>query len=224
MRKEPKQKRSREMVERLLDATAVTIAERGLDFTTTNHIAEKAGVSIGSLYQYFPDKDSLIEALLERMGERLSQAFRLQAETFSYQQRDLSYVARYAIRFGLKMIQQDALTGEIIRNWNRLAIDLMLDPMERLFLVMAQPYFLKNYANYPIENLEAKLYVLINSVMFTAIRYLHQERAVITEKQLVDTLTEMIVTMLEPAGTPPVAEKKTRAKPVAAGKKKVSRG
>ena len=76
MRKAPKQKRSREMVSRLLDATAATIAERGLDGTTTNHIAEQAGVSIGSLYQYFPDKEALVEALLTRMGEQAGLRFR----------------------------------------------------------------------------------------------------------------------------------------------------
>ena len=64
MRKNPKQKRSKQMVNRLLDATAITLAERGLDDTTTNHIAEQAGISIGSLYQYFPDKDALVVALL----------------------------------------------------------------------------------------------------------------------------------------------------------------
>lgn len=185
------------MVERLLDATAATIAERGLDHATTNHIAEKAGVSIGSLYQYFPDKATMVDALLARMGARISQAFRMQAETFSYQQRDLTYVARYAIKFGLGMIRNDPLMGEIVQNWNRISIDLLLDPLERLFLVMAQPYFLRNYKNYPVENLEAKLYVLVNSTMFTAIRYIHQQSPVIREEQLVSTLTEMIVSMLD---------------------------
>lgn len=75
MRKAPRQKRSREMVSRLLDATVATLAERGLDNTTTNHIAECAGVSIGSLCQYFPDKDALIAALLERMGGEISRIF-----------------------------------------------------------------------------------------------------------------------------------------------------
>ncbi|MCI0353744.1 MAG: TetR family transcriptional regulator, partial [Acidobacteria bacterium] len=49
MRKKPQQTRSRQMVKTLVEATARTIAERGLADTTTNHIATRAGVSVGSL-------------------------------------------------------------------------------------------------------------------------------------------------------------------------------
>lgn len=65
-RKRPTQQRSREMVERILEAAARIFAEQGYHGTTTNHVAEAAGVSIGSLYQYFPNKDSLLVALGER--------------------------------------------------------------------------------------------------------------------------------------------------------------
>ena len=53
MRKAPQQARSRQMVDRLIDATATCIAERGLTDTPTHAIAETAGVSVGSRYQYF---------------------------------------------------------------------------------------------------------------------------------------------------------------------------
>jgi hypothetical protein len=81
----------------------------------------------------------------------------------------------------------------------------MLDPLERFFLVMAQPYFLRNYQNYPVQNLEAKLYVLINSTLFTAIRYLGQETRTLPEQRLVETLADMIVTLLERPDTEPSA-------------------
>lgn len=51
------------MVARLLDAAAELFLERGYDKTTTNHVAERAGVSIGSLYQFFPDKAAMLVAL-----------------------------------------------------------------------------------------------------------------------------------------------------------------
>ncbi len=198
MRKAPKQKRSREMVSRLLDATAATIADRGLDGTTTNHIAEQAGVSIGSLYQYFPDKDALVEALLSRMGEQSSLRFRQQAKKVDINAMGLREVALNAIQFGILSIRLDPLTHEMIRNWSRVPIHKMLDPLEQAFLVSAQPYFLKNYRNYPIHNLETKLYVLINSALFTSIRYVIQEDSMIDEKEMVGTLADMIVRTLEP--------------------------
>lgn len=185
------------MVARLLDATATTLAERGLDATTTNHVAEQAGVSIGSLYQYFPDKDALVAALLERMGRDISQRFRLRGQDIDISRFELKAVARLAITYGFEHMKTDPVLSELVRNWNRVPISKLLDPLEQFFLIMAQPYFVRRYRDYPVQNLEAKLYVLINSTLFTAIHYLVQEHPILSEAQLIQTLTEMIVALLE---------------------------
>lgn len=65
-RKMPSQGRSRETVDTLLEATARVLIHDGYEGTSTNKIAQKAGVSIGSLYQYFPNKESLIAGLIDR--------------------------------------------------------------------------------------------------------------------------------------------------------------
>jgi AcrR family transcriptional regulator len=66
MRKAPRQTRARQTVDFILDAAAYILAERGLDGFTTNYIAERAGVNISSLYQYFPNKLAILEAMLAR--------------------------------------------------------------------------------------------------------------------------------------------------------------
>lgn len=65
-RKQPRQSRSKQMVDAILQAAAEVFADLGYARTTTNKIADRAGVSVGSLYQYFPNKDSLLVQLLER--------------------------------------------------------------------------------------------------------------------------------------------------------------
>jgi AcrR family transcriptional regulator len=65
-RKRPQQDRSRITVEAILEATARILTEKGYSKTNTNQIAELAGVSIGSLYQYFPNKESLMAALIQQ--------------------------------------------------------------------------------------------------------------------------------------------------------------
>jgi AcrR family transcriptional regulator len=65
LRKAPRQGRSRKIVETILEAAALTFAELGYAKATTNRIAARAGVSVGSLYQYFPNKDALLVRLLE---------------------------------------------------------------------------------------------------------------------------------------------------------------
>ena len=65
-RKAPSQPRSAHTVEAILEGAAHILERHGLDAYTTNAIAARAGVSIGSLYQYFPTKDAVTVALIER--------------------------------------------------------------------------------------------------------------------------------------------------------------
>jgi len=65
-RRAPSQQRSRERVERMLAAASALIAEQGSDAMRMGEVAERAGVSIGSLYQFFPDKRAIVWALAER--------------------------------------------------------------------------------------------------------------------------------------------------------------
>jgi AcrR family transcriptional regulator len=65
-RKLPKQARSEATVEAVLEAAAQVFERHGYAAGTTNRIAERAGVSIGSVYQYFPNKDAILVALVHR--------------------------------------------------------------------------------------------------------------------------------------------------------------
>jgi AcrR family transcriptional regulator len=65
-RREPRQRRARETVEAVLDAVTRVLKRGGVEAVTTNRVAEAAGVSIGSVYQYFPDKRAIFAALHER--------------------------------------------------------------------------------------------------------------------------------------------------------------
>jgi AcrR family transcriptional regulator len=73
-RKVPGQARSQETVNVILEAGARILESDGLHAFNTNAIAERAGVSIGSLYQYFPNKDAILLALIGRFEEALHDA------------------------------------------------------------------------------------------------------------------------------------------------------
>ena len=65
-RRQPRQARSRQTVERLLDAADQLLSEQGLLAFNTNAVAAEAGIDIASLYQYFPSKEAIIYSLLEQ--------------------------------------------------------------------------------------------------------------------------------------------------------------
>ncbi|MBK9030189.1 MAG: TetR family transcriptional regulator [Myxococcales bacterium] len=74
-RKQPQQARSKAMVDAIVDAAARVLRKHGYDDTTTNRVAEVAGVSVGSLYQYFPNKQALVHALIERHDAQMWAVF-----------------------------------------------------------------------------------------------------------------------------------------------------
>jgi AcrR family transcriptional regulator len=83
MRKEPRQERARATVEAILEAAARILDRQGWGGFTTNAVAEVAGVSIGSLYQYFPNKLALVEAILRRHFDDVLSALRCADEQTS---------------------------------------------------------------------------------------------------------------------------------------------
>jgi AcrR family transcriptional regulator len=80
-RKQPRQERSRETVAVILEAAARILETRGLEGYNTNAIAECAGVSIGSVYQYFPSKDALTLALIANFERELLEIVRMAITT-----------------------------------------------------------------------------------------------------------------------------------------------
>ncbi len=71
LRKQPMQERSKALVTALIRTTARILIRDGWPALTTNRVAREAGVSIGSLYQYFPDKDALARALVEQISAEM---------------------------------------------------------------------------------------------------------------------------------------------------------
>jgi AcrR family transcriptional regulator len=70
-RKRPVQARSKLTVHALVEATAQVLVARGYEGSTTDAVAERAGVSIGTLYQYFPNKEALVAALIREHAEEI---------------------------------------------------------------------------------------------------------------------------------------------------------
>jgi AcrR family transcriptional regulator len=112
-RKAPRQSRSRTTVDAILEAAAQVFTTHGYAAGTTNRIAARAGVSIGSLYEYFPNKDALLVALMERHvaeGERvLASAAAATAATS-----DLDAVVRTFVRAMVRLHARDRALHRVL--------------------------------------------------------------------------------------------------------------
>lgn len=91
------------MVDALLDAATRVLGERGLEATTTNEIARVAGVSVGSLYQYFPSKEAMLAAALDRKFVRgLARLFDPAPHAESFSER-----LREGVRAAVELYRED---------------------------------------------------------------------------------------------------------------------
>ena len=195
MRKTPKQERSRQMIDTLIDATARCIIEKGLDFTTTSRIAELANVSVGSLYQYFSSKEALIEALMNNMASDIGKGLQRLPISETSTLRDL---VTGAIHYGFTMLNsRNGLYLELARNCHRLPTDKVANALQQHFLELSRIYFLKYYREYPIENLKVRIFIIVNSTIFTMVRLISQENSMWREEDVENGLIEMILAYLQ---------------------------
>jgi AcrR family transcriptional regulator len=96
LRKLPTQARSRARVEAILKAAGALLGEVGYDGVTTNLIAERAGVPVGSIYQFFETKDDIVAALVERFQARIHK--------LAGEELDAAYAARDRRAFIAKLV------------------------------------------------------------------------------------------------------------------------
>ncbi|MCU1283429.1 MAG: transcriptional regulator [bacterium] len=111
-RKEPRQARARATVEVVHEAALQVLTEVGYDRLTTTHVAERAGVSVGTLYQYYADKQSLARALVLEYLRRAEQSLRAVLE----EERDLSTLVRHFVRRYLGFKLENAPRSAALRS------------------------------------------------------------------------------------------------------------
>jgi AcrR family transcriptional regulator len=122
LRKRPRQKRSAAMVDAILEAAARILEDEGLNRLNTNTIAAKAGVSVGSLYQYFPSKDAILAELIRRDHLALLAELTLAAETWAGA--TLEQAVRAMVRVGVEhQLGRPALARALDFSESRLVMD-----------------------------------------------------------------------------------------------------
>jgi AcrR family transcriptional regulator len=183
------------MVEALLHAAELEIGERGLDDVTTNHIAARAGVGVGSLYQYFDGKESMIEAVMQRHAARLLASVDTRGRPLL--DADARTITRHVLEGVFEVVESDPSHREIARHWHRLRSGATFAGLEQRMIETCRQYLLRHHRRYPVDDLPAVLFVIINSVQYAVAHYLSLERPLLSQKALIDALADMVAAYLE---------------------------
>lgn len=195
-RKLPSQNRSKEKVDRILDATARILSLYGLDGTNTNLIAEEAGISIGSLYQYFPNRDSIIVKLIERymdgqkeiVTKRLSRIIgHVEIEVFFHELISALLEAR---------LKNPELHRVLVREIPRTGkMDEHLDLEVQLSDLFFDHFSLVDHS-FNRSKLETRIFFLVHAVDAMMNAYSLKMKSKIPRKEFVNELTHLTITYL----------------------------
>ncbi len=190
MRRLPKQQRSQAMVQLILDSTLEAVARYGMEGTTTRHIAERAGISVGTLYHYFGDKDDIYTALQDRMSQQL--VTQIRAAIPDLVQKDIGAVIAEVLNLFIHQLDREG--GKqlaFIRHILHRGFERDIGRVEQVMMEFSLMYTAHHPELARLKNLTQVTYILFNSVTFNLIRHLDNPSAYVSREQLVEGLGDM---------------------------------
>lgn len=209
-RKKPQQKRAQQTVHAILEATVQILDREGLDAATTTRIAEVAGVSIGSLYQYFSHRDAVLQALQEREFERTLALMQkvldegnIDVEPVKTVKAALHGLADlYSASPGLHRVL--AMEGLRVAKAEQVhAFDLQVIEVVRHFLASTK-------ASLQTNNLGAAAFLVFQTVRATMLAFLLERPPGLDIHRLIDELTRLLIGyLLGPAALKKRARRKS---------------
>jgi AcrR family transcriptional regulator len=195
-RKQPQQARSKATVGAVLDAMTRILDREGPDAATTTRVAEVAGISIGTLYQYFSHRDAILDALQDREFERAME-FMQRVLGKAGSEGPAEEVAREVVRGLLSMYAEApglhrvlALEGLRVTPAHRVhAFDVRVIGVVRSFL---------SVSSLPIrrKNLDAAAFVVFQSVRASMLARMLESPPGLDDETLTDELTDMVLRYL----------------------------
>lgn len=187
----PRQQRAKSTVEAILDAGYISLGRHGLAGTTTTHIADIAGVSVGSLYEYFKNKEAIYEAMQARFVRDLVGVLEpLTPRIVRMPLTEAIPTILYEVQALLLRDEQRYL--KYAREVFNADLRLDLTAVSGLLSNIIVQYLLHNPQSAGMRRFAAMSYIFVNAGMFTVIRHMSDPNPPITYDELVDGLAHMV--------------------------------
>lgn len=181
LRRTPKQSRSIKTVERLLGCAAVVLEGSGYDGFSMQSVADEAGMAIGTIYQYFPDKYAILQTLVERWYEKTESVQLTSYSTYDYV---LKYAEVYTKEPGASALLDAIQAVPKLRAFDRSKVDEAIHRTATEFASGDVPTA-RDYARARV------LTITVDSVLRAAIRLPASETAL-----LINELERLLTTIL----------------------------
>ncbi len=190
-RKVPRQPRAKATVDAILLATAHILKTESFERATTNRIAERAGVSIGSLYQYFPNKQAVIAALQERHHDWFIGC--IDAEIERVASLPLREAVRSAVELGIALHAVDVPLHNALTDRHALAPE-----DDSALRRLAQQKLEENPSGVRPLDPEMASFVLVRTQQALIHRTAHEDPERLSDPRFAEEVTEILARYLEP--------------------------
>lgn len=190
-RNKPKQQRAKLTVEAILEATQELMKEVGFEQISTNKIAKKAGVSIGSIYQFFPNKEAIYQAVEERMIDTMSKdATEIMAKHGDSTAVELAEVLLEVI-FARANEYPDLipLVSRLMMNPNGSSA---LVRLQENIIIAGRQLLLRNKRHIEFEDAHTTSYMLCNLCVLLLCQFFAQPQSYVTQAQFKEELLTII--------------------------------
>jgi AcrR family transcriptional regulator len=181
-RKAASQQRSRATVDALVEATARILVKEGFDKASTNRIAQVAGVSVGSLYQYFPGKEALVVAVIERHQQEIMQTVR--GELAEVLARPVEQAIRKMVTVAVKAHRVDPKLHRVLAEQiPRVGKLEKLEGFNREYYTLFRAYLESHRDELRVDDLDLASFVCVTTIeALTHNAVLHHSRMLSDEK------------------------------------------
>lgn len=191
MPRKPTQKRAKATVEAILEAGFICVAERGADDTTTRHIADKAGISVGSLYEYFANKEQIYTAMNQRFVDEV--VAMIQPRAAELVRMSIEDMVRNLLGgFRELLSRNDERYLKSVRSAIRMDSKISYGPVNKILGELVMQHLLHHPENLQVRRIPTMTYIFINGGIFALIRHLSDPSPPISFDELVDGLAVMV--------------------------------
>jgi AcrR family transcriptional regulator len=191
-RKLPRQPRSRATFDALVQAAAQVLVRDGYENASVNVIADRAGCSIGSLYQYFPTKEALIAEVMRLHAQRVIEAFMSKMVAFAHV--PVREAVRGVIGCTLDAYTLDpALLRVIVQQVPRTGQLARSKELEEQVAMMLRGYLEFHREELVIENIDLAVKILVHGIDGVATAMVVEDPKLPARDELADELTAMVV-------------------------------
>lgn len=194
--RKPQQSRSKQTVADIVEAGFITVAREGVEGLTTRKVADAAGVSVGTLYEYFANKEEVLSAMNERFARDVVAMIKpLIPELVKLPPREV--VLKMLVEFRDLLSRHNSRYLHYATRMGGQHSEEGAEPVRRVLGDLSMQYLAHNPEYTRVPGIPVKAYIMIHGGIATLLQQLSEENPIIGFDELAEGLADMVQYMLE---------------------------